>query len=351
MRSFLTLAKTTMKNICCLLLAGMLVSGCRTPLDPANSHSNLRTRTVLKYIQSLETKPDKRLLSGQFSNFGDTANLNLLANVHYQTGHWPAILGVDYAGGGGINTETPNRAAIEYWEAGGLVTISTHLYNPARATNDAFSGLRDRDVDLNTLLAPGTEAHARWMQELDQVATGLQELQNRGVVVLWRPFHEMNGNWFWWDGKDPETFKQLWRQMFVYFTRTKHLNNLLWVFNANEVRENVGPYADYYPGADVVDVLATDVYRGGFARHDYDGLLALAGPKPIALGEVGKLPTPELLHGQPRWAWFMLWGDPSGLWAERDKIRASYEDEQVVTREKLPWVGGKKPKIHYPVLK
>ncbi len=59
-----------------------------------------------------------------------------------------------------------------------------------------------------------------------------------------------------------------------------------------------------------MDILATDVYRGGFARKDYEGLQALAGDKPIALGEVGRLPPPEILHDQPRWTWFMLWGDP-----------------------------------------
>jgi len=46
------------------------------------------------------------------------------------------------------------------------------------------------------------------------------------VVVLWRPFHEMNGDWFWWGGKDPDVFIQIWRHMFDYFTKTKDLDNL-----------------------------------------------------------------------------------------------------------------------------
>jgi mannan endo-1,4-beta-mannosidase len=232
----------------------VLVSGCRTPQAPANSHSNTRARAVLTYFQSLEARPDKRLLSGQFSNFGGRANLDLLTEIHDQSGHWPAFLGVDYAGRGGVSTEEPNKTAIEYWKEGGLVTVSTHLYDPVRATNNAFGGLRDKDVDLNTLLDPGTDTHARWMHELDQVAAGLQELQNNGVVVLWRPFHEMNGDWFWWDGKDPATFKKLWHQMFDYFTRTKGLNNLLWVYAPNHGTNT----ADYYPGNGYVDLVGLD---------------------------------------------------------------------------------------------
>jgi mannan endo-1,4-beta-mannosidase len=54
-----------------------------------------------------------------------------------------------------------------------------------------------------------------------------------------------------------------------------------------------------------VDILATGVYRGGFARDDYDRLLALSGGKPVALGKVGGMPTPEILRRQPRWTWFM----------------------------------------------
>jgi mannan endo-1,4-beta-mannosidase len=53
------------------------------------------------------------------------------------------------------------------------------------------------------------------------------------------------------------------------------------------------------------------VYRNGFARDDYEQLLAVAGGKPIALGEVGMPPTLEILRAQPRWTWFMLWGGPS----------------------------------------
>jgi len=45
------------------------------------------------------------------------------------------------------------------------------------------------------------------------------------------------------------------------------LNNLIWVYNANEMRENVDPYETYYPGNDMVDFF-TDVYRDGYAQTD-----------------------------------------------------------------------------------
>src|SRR5262249_34064437 len=158
---------TNMKNTCCLLLVIVLASACRTAQPPANPESNTRTKAVLTYFQSLESRADKRLLSGQFSNFGGGANLHLLNEIHDRTGHWPAIIGVDYADfpTGGLTFNEPNKAAVAYWQDGGLVSVSVHLYDPARTNSSG--GLRDKDVDLASLLDTNSLTHARWMHELD----------------------------------------------------------------------------------------------------------------------------------------------------------------------------------------
>ena len=335
-----------MKNVCCFLgLATVLLAGCRTPLAPANPHANARAQAVLKYFQNLEGRSDKRLLSGQFSSFGERANLNLLTEIYDRTGHWPAILGVDYAGRGGVFTEDPNRAATEYWTDGGLVTVSAHLYNPARATNSAFGGLRDKNVDLNTLLEPGTDTHARWLHELDQVAAGLQELQRHGVVVLWRPFHEMNGNWFWWDGKDPETFKKLWRQMFDYFTKTKGLDNLLWVYAPNHGTNT----AVYYPGDRYVDLVGLDAYTDDVDTNHILGYAEVARlPKPFGFTEFGphgpgnppgNYNYLQFLHGVqanfPRTVFFMSWNANWSL-ARNTNVAELLGSPWIVNRDDLP---------------
>ena len=334
-----------MKNICWVLLAAALVSGCRTPQAPANPHVNPRAQAVLRYFQGLETRSDPRLLSGQFSSFGNRANLDLLAEIHDRTGHWPAMLGVDYAGGGGISPEDPNRAAIEYWTAGGLVTVSAHLYNPARATNGAFGGLRDRDVDLNSLLDASTSTHARWLHELDQVAAGLLELQNHGVVVLWRPFHEMNGNWFWWNGKDPDTFKKLWRQMFDYFTKTKGLDNLLWVYAPNHGTNT----AVYYPGDRYVDLVGLDAYTDYVDTNHILGYAEVARlPKPFGFTEFGPHGASNppgdydylrFLQGVqanfPRTVFFMSWNANWSL-ARNTNVTELLSSPWIVNRDDLP---------------
>ena len=94
------------------------------------------------------------------------------------------------------------------------------------------------------------------MQELDLIAAGLQELKDAGVVVLWRPFHEMNGDSFWWGAKDPDTFIKVWRHMFDYFSKTKGLDNLLWVYSPNHGNKT----AAYYAGDHYVDLVGLDAY-------------------------------------------------------------------------------------------
>src|SRR5690349_8829219 len=120
-----------------------------------------------------------------------------------------------------------------------------------RTTTPAFLSCSSPSATRSSSLS-----HRRWLKELDRVAEGLEQLKKAGVVVLWRPFHEMNGDWFWWNGKDPDTFIKLWRQMFDYFTTTKQLDNLLWVYSPNHGKKTT----DYYPGDRYVDIVGLDAY-------------------------------------------------------------------------------------------
>jgi mannan endo-1,4-beta-mannosidase len=332
-----------MEKILCLLLTTILASGCRTSQAPANPKSNVRAKAILEYFQSLEGRTNKCVLSGQFSNFGQGADLRLVTEIHDQTGHWPAILGVDYAGRGGITHGAPNQAAIEYWKQGGLVTISTHLYNPART--NANGGLRDKGVELDTLLDTRSETQVRWLHELDQVAGGLQQLKDAGVVVLWRPFHEMNGDWFWWNGKDPATFIKLWRQMFDYFTKTKGLDNLLWVYAPNHGNKTTA----YYPGDRYVDLVGLDAYTDFVDTNHIKGYAQMAQiKKPFGFTEFGphgpSNPPGDydylrFIQGVqkdfPRTVFFMSWNDKWSL-ARNTNTTELLNHPWIVNREDLP---------------
>lgn len=312
---------------------------------PANPKANVAARRVLDYFHELAVRTEgRRILSGQFTDFGERANLALMADIQAKTGQWPALIGVDYADfpRGGLTWRIPNRVAIDYWRQGGLVTVMAHLPNPA---NPQGGGLRDKGVRIADLLAEGTDTRRRWIQQLDTMAAGLQELEDAGVVVLWRPFHEMNGGWFWWGAQEPAAFVAVWRHMFEYFSRTKGLDHLLWVYGPNH-----GPKtAAYYPGDGYVDLTGLDAYTDFVDRahiKGYDEIVAL--PKPFGFSEFGPHGSQNppgnydyrrfiagLEKDFPRTCFFMAWNAKWSL-AANEHTRELMEHPAVVNRADLP---------------
>jgi mannan endo-1,4-beta-mannosidase len=195
------------------------------------------------------------------------------------------------------------------------------------------------DAQWKELITPGTALHQRWLKQLDVVAGHLAKLRDEHIPVIWRPYHEMNGDWFWWGFRPgPRGTQALYPLMFDHFTKKRGLNNLLWVWNANKVNDegNAGPYRDYYPGHAYVDILATDIYHSDYRDQQYEDLVKLAEGKPVALGEIGPVPPPDLLERQPRWAWFMIWCDYLDAQNTHEAIQALYHHPRVLSREGLP---------------
>jgi mannan endo-1,4-beta-mannosidase len=312
--------------------------------EPANPGTSARARAILNYLEKLPARSEKRLISGQFASFGSGASLRDCEAAFKKTGHWPAIIGLDYAEfrTGGLECSAVNKVAIAYARMGGLVTMSTHLYNPA---NPKGGGLRDHGVNLESLLTPDGETHRRWMLELDTIAAGLAALQDAGVVVLWRPFHEMNGGWFWWGAKKPETFIRVWRHMFDYFTKTKRLNNLLWVYGPNHGKRT----ADYYAGDAFVDIVGFDAYTDFVDPKHIQGYPEVARlAKPFGFTEFGPH-GPQNPPGNydyirfrdgieanfPRTCFFLCWDDKWGL-GRNQNTKALLDHPWIVNREDLP---------------
>ena len=324
------------------------------PVTPNASDEAVR---LLDYLHSIS---GKRTLTGQ--HCVPLAGSTCLPSMQKQTRrYYPAVFGQDFGFSepgtwDGINyRQQIVDDAIRRHHEGFIITLMWHAVRPVEEEPVVFEeSIQGRltDEQWQDLITPGTEINERWQSQVDVIAFFLKQLKAAGVPVLWRPYHEMNGDWFWWGKKTGDNgYRKLYRMMFDRLVTMHRLTNLIWVFNGNEVRDGIDPYEMYFPGHDVVDVLATDVYRGGFAQHDYDQLVALAGDKPIALGEVGPIPTVEQLRAQPRWTWFMSWSQPASLWREGVTFMDTFQSEEALTHDELPWVTVKAPTVHYPILK
>nr|WP_252863414.1 PA14 domain-containing protein [Paenibacillus riograndensis] len=199
------------------------------------------------------------------------------------------------------------NSAISWYKNGGIVAMTFHEQLPGTSYQWANVQKTLSQAEFNKYVTPGTTQYKSLIADLDKVAVSLKSLRDAGVPVLWRPYHEMNGNWFWWGKKN--NFAELWNIMYDRFVNVHQLNNLLWVWNPNAPNASSDPYELTYPGADKVDVLAADIYNNDYMNKYHDSLLSLADGKPIAIGENGEMPsTAKLQLSQRQWVYMMNWG-------------------------------------------
>lgn len=342
------------KALAALLAALALLAIARA--EPVNPKASPEAVALLKYLYLIS---GEKTLSGQH-------NVPLVGSTRLQgleksVDRYPAIFGQDFGFSepgtwDGINyRQNIVDEAIRRHEEGFIITLMWHAVRPIEDEPVRFRESIQGDLtgeQWQDLITPGTEINERWKSQVDVIAFFLKQLRDAKVPVLWRPYHEMNGGWFWWGKKEgKDGYEKLWRMMYDRLTNFHQLNNLVWVWNANEVKEGVDSYATYFPGHDVVDALATDVYTEAFDQGNYDELLELAWDKPIGLGEVGPTPTVETLRKQPRWTWFMIWERGYQGREQYGAFRETFHSGQVLTHDELPWVEVKEPTIHHPILR
>ena len=89
----------------------------------------------------------------------------------------------------------------------------------------------------------------------------------------------------------------------------------------------------FFPGLNYVDVFATDIYHHDYRQSHHDDLVRLGHGKIIALGEVGDVPSPEILAHQPMWTWFMIWGNFVNTHNTPEQMRDLYNYSKVLTHE------------------
>ncbi|MEO6456200.1 MAG: glycosyl hydrolase, partial [Ginsengibacter sp.] len=114
-------------------------------------------------------------------------------------------------------------------------------------------------------ILPGGEKNELYKSWLDKVAGFILDLKGKNgeaIPVIFRPFHELNGNWFWW-GKDhctPEELKQIWHFTVSYLRDTKNIHHLLYAFNTDRFASEE-EYLLKYPGDDWADIIGFDIYQ------------------------------------------------------------------------------------------
>ncbi len=319
-----------------------------------NPNANEDAKQLYAYLRE---SYGKVTLSGQVCDYGVLGPE--LRAIHAITGKYPAILGLD------MMDYTPSRTAlgargvavdqaIKYHNEGGLVAFCWHWNAPSEYLRPGVSSsgsprwwggfyTENTTFDIAAVMN-GTDAKGKELLDRDiaEIARQLLRLQEEGVPVLWRPLHEASGGWFWWGAKGAEPCKQLWVYLYNELTYTYGCNNLIWVWNGQNV--------DWYPGDEYVDIIGEDIYA---AQRSYGPQTAkflevldyTDTNKIIALTENGVVPDIEqMVMSNARWAWFNTWcgdfvqrnGTYSEAYTEKALLKKVYDSEYVITRDELP---------------
>lgn len=307
--------------------------------EPVNKNASPQARQLLKYLYKIQ---GNHILSGQHNYIQVRDRFN--DSVYAITGKYPAVWGNDFIWSGEKdNGQAIVNECIKKNKEGFIITLMWHqgrpIDNPPYGWKESIQG-KLTEAQWTELVTPGTELNKRWLAQIDTVAGYLKQLNDAHVPILWRPYHEMNGIWFWWGNKKgPEGLAKLWIMMYDRYVNHFHLNNLLWVWGANGPRDIPGDeaysYKDFYPGNQFVDVLGADVYHMDYEQKDYEELLSLASGKLIALTECGELPTEQILQAQPKWVWFLVWSDWIYSHNTKEQVRNVYNREQTLTHDEV----------------
>ncbi|HEX7585533.1 MAG TPA: glycosyl hydrolase [Prolixibacteraceae bacterium] len=156
------------------------------------------------------------------------------------------------------------RKGIRYADKMGAInTVSWHHRN-------ALTGGTAWDVSSKKTVAsilPGGEKYDLYVKYLDKLADFMLSLktdQGKLIPILFRPYHEHTGSWFWW-GKNlcsVDEYKTLWRFTVNYLRKTKNIHNLLFAYSTDRFN-TAEEYLERYPGDDLIDLVGFDLYDRG----------------------------------------------------------------------------------------
>ena len=299
--------------IVAILTIGALASCNISPKKQvADQPAPVRTQETEKLLANLKKISSKGIMFGHHDDTvygigweGDEGG----SDVQRVCGHYPAVISFDLGElelGGETNLDkvpfdSIRKEIIAHYRRGGMISLSWHARNPLTG-GDAWDAKNETVVKS---VLPGGANHEKFTGWLDRVAGFISSLTTEEGVeipVLFRPWHEHTGSWFWWGQKlcSAQQYKELWL-LTRDELRKRGVRNVLYAYSPGMEPGRVGEYLERYPGNDVIDLLGVDIYQ--YERSEYIrqlekslAILTEAGKtlgKPIAVTETGSEAIPD----------------------------------------------------------
>jgi len=266
--------KTSIRINAAILLAGIAA------ISGACNHQQQNDSPRAQLLETLETcVASGKVMYGHQDDllYGHTWKLSpddtcfVRSDVFELCGRYPALLGIDLGEvelGGDRNIDGNSfgqmrGAAIRHYLRGGVITISWHPRNPLTEGDawDISSGGTVRSI------LPGGACHKRfieeWLKSAADFISSLTTEDGTPVPVIFRPWHEHTGSWFWWGESlcTADEYRSLWRMTYDYMADRGLRDRLVWAYSPSTAGElSREHFMERYPGDDIIDILGVDAY-------------------------------------------------------------------------------------------
>lgn len=310
---------------------------------PVNPDATVQAHNLLQYLCDTA---GSHIITGQHTQ---TNPMEEITYIHDVTGKKPKLQGFELlsyspnipykdASEECLTEIEENKGTVEtalQWakETSGIVTLTYHWFSPIGGKDKSFYA-KNTPFDASRILEKDTPERTAFYHDLDMLAIELRKFEKEEIPVLWRPFHEADGTWFWWGAKGHTVGRELYKMMFDYFVHQLHLNNLLWVWNS--------PVKEGYPGDEYVDVVSRDVYlthkeRTAYEKEYLELIRNTSSHKVAALAEVGYIPDVSMIRqNQIPWSYYMTWSKEfciGNQYNTKEDLNQMYQSSYAVSLE------------------
>ena len=342
----------------------------------SDSQATEETQILMNYLTDVY---GNNILSGQQEIYGGGNDGNPEKEfdwIYDLTGKYPAIRGFDFMNYNplyGWEDGTTDRIIDWVNNKNGIATACWHINVPRKFSSyelgefvdwkEATYKPTETDFDTSKAVVPGTKEYEYVQLIIEDLAEQLLILQDNHVPVIFRPFHEAEGNggangegsWFWWSSAGADVYKQLWKMLYTELTETYGIHNLIW--NYNSYVYSTSPL--WYPGDDYVDIVGYDKYNTVYNRYDglsgvpnedaissifYQLVQLTNGKKMVAMAENDTIPNlSNLTVEKAGWLYFCPWYGEflmSEAYNYKDTLVELYQSDYVLTLDELPDLKG-----------
>jgi mannan endo-1,4-beta-mannosidase len=246
---------------------------------PIDANATAETKNLFQNLMKLS---EKQTLFGHqhateyghgWHSISDRSDVKSVVGTH------PAVIGVDFMGFSGRPDDAVAKAkedlrknVVDTYNRGGVITAAWHFSNPV--SGGGFNWKDSVSLPAVKYIIPGGEAHGKYktiLRGIGDWAKSVKGSDGQLAPIIFRPFHEFDGGWFWW-GKPhctKEEFVTLWKFTVTYLRDSLGVHNFLYAFSPDNKFNTEAEYLERYPGDQWVDLVGMDNY-GDMGRDRYD---------------------------------------------------------------------------------